>query len=80
MPHKHKIGGSIPLARYQFEFDMNVNERLTSAGVKFTTKNVFSGFHGTKYEFPTLVDAKKAEKATGFDVHGKRGNYHFILY
>ena len=59
---------------------INVHKQLTEAGVKYTTKNIFDGFHGTRYEFPTLADARKAEKATGHNYHGKRGSYYFTLY
>jgi hypothetical protein len=59
---------------------MSVDRKLIEAGVTFTTKQVLSNFWGLQYNFPTLKDARKAEKATGFSVHGKRGNYHFTLY
>lgn len=59
---------------------IRIGKQLSDAGVEFTTKSVFSSFHGTMFMFPTLKDVKKAEKATGIDVQGRRGNYHFIVY
>ena len=60
---------------------MTTGQKLTEAGVKFTTEWVMSnGFHGTRYNFPTLRDVRAAEKATGISVRGKRGSFHFILF
>ena len=59
---------------------MCIKEKLYNAGVKFEAIPVFSNFYGTQYNFATLKDARKAEKATGISFHGKRGKYHFTLY
>jgi hypothetical protein len=59
---------------------MQTERKLMAAGVKYTTKPVFSHFFGRQYNFPTLKEARKAEKVTGHTVHGKAGNYHFTLY
>ena len=59
---------------------MCIKDKLYNAGVKFTATPVFSNFYGVQYDFASLKDARKAEKATGIPVHGKRGKYHFTLY
>jgi hypothetical protein len=63
----------------------DVYTQLSEAGVKFTTKPTMgNGFHGTEFKFPTMKEARKAEKATGFEVKGsnRKGKYglHFTLY
>jgi len=59
---------------------MSIEQLLLDARITFTTTPVFSNFYGTQYNFSTLKDARKAEKVTGYTVHGKRGKYHFTLY
>jgi hypothetical protein len=57
---------------------------LKDAGVEFTARDVFSDFWGTEYKFPTMKDARKAEKVTGIPVSGsnRKGHYglNFTLY
>ena len=57
-----------------------VRAELYKHNIEFTETKFFSGFWGTRIEFPTTKVARKAEKLLGMECRGYYGKWAFDFY